>query len=415
MARQAVEGTDGRGMVEVAITGLGAGTPLGGDVASTWAAMLAGESGVRVLDEDWSGELPVRIAARAAVDPAASLTRVEARKLDRCEQFALVAAREAWGDAGAPEVDGERLAVVIGTGVGGAVSLLTQDDVLEQAGARKVSPFAIPMLMPNGPAAWVSIELGARGGARTPVSACSSGAEAIAMGLDLIRLGRADVVVAGGTEACVAPLPMAGFAQMTALSKRNDEPELASRPFDVDRDGFVLGEGAAVVVLERADRARARGVRVYAHLAGAGITSNAGHITASDADGQERAIRAALADAGLGPLDIGLVHAHATSTPAGDVVEARVVADALGQHPVVTATKSMTGHLLGASGALGALVTALALHEGRAPAVRNLDRPDPEVKLDLVSGAPRHGEWRAALSNSYGFGGHNVSLVLAKA
>ncbi|MEZ0068171.1 3-oxoacyl-[acyl-carrier-protein] synthase II [Streptacidiphilus sp. MAP12-20] len=399
---------------EVAITGMGAGTPLGGDVASTWAAMLAGESGVGVLDDDWARGLPVRIAARVAVDPADVLPRVEARKLDRCEQLALVTAREAWADAGAPAVDPERLAVVIGTGTGGAVSLLTQDDVLEQSGARKVSPFAIPMLMPNGPAAWVSIDLGARGGARTPVSACCSGAEAIAMGLDLIRLGRADVVVAGGTEACIAPLPMAGFAQMTALSKRNDEPERASRPFDAERDGFVLGEGAAVVVLERADRARVRGARVYAHVAGAGITSSAEHITASDADGQQRAIRAALADAGLGPLDIGLVHAHATSTPAGDIVEAQVIADTVGRHPVVTATKSMTGHLLGASGALGALVVALALHEGRVPAIRNLDNPDPGVKLDLVTGAPRDGEWIAGLANSYGFGGHNVSLVLTK-
>jgi 3-oxoacyl-[acyl-carrier-protein] synthase II len=234
------------------------------------------------------------------------------------------------------------------------------------------------------------------------------------MGLDLIRLGRADVVVAGGTEACVAPLPMAGFAQMTALSKREDDPEAASRPFDAARDGFVLGEGAAVVVLERADLARARGARVYAHLAGAGITSSAVHITASDADGQERAIRQALADAEVDPLDVGVVHAHATSTPPGDLVEAAVIAETIGLHPLVTATKSMTGHLLGASGALGAMVTALALHEGRLPAIRNLENVDPAVKLDLVSGAPRRGEWRAGLANSYGFGGHNVSLVFTR-
>ncbi|MEY9877816.1 3-oxoacyl-[acyl-carrier-protein] synthase II [Streptacidiphilus sp. MAP12-33] len=401
-----------RELVEVAITGMGASTPLGGDVASTWAAMLEGRSGVAVLQEEWARELPVRLAARLAVDPAQVLPRVEARKLDRCEQLALVTAREAWADAGRPEVAPERLAVVIGTGTGGVGSLLAQDDALERHGARKVSPYVVTQMMANGPAAWVSMDLGARGGARTPVSACSSGAEAIAMGLDLIRLGRADVVVAGGTEACVEALPMAGFAQMTALSKREDDPQGASRPFDADRDGFVLGEGAALVVLERADRARERGARVYAHLAGAGITSSALHITASDADGQQRAIRQALADADVDPLDVGVVHAHATSTPAGDVVEAAVIAETIGLHAVVTATKSMTGHLLGASGALGAVVTALALHEGVTPPVRNLERVDPEVKLDLVSGSPRRGTWRAGLANSYGFGGHNVSLVL---
>ncbi|WP_042390724.1 beta-ketoacyl-[acyl-carrier-protein] synthase family protein [Streptacidiphilus melanogenes] len=401
-----------RELVEVAITGLGASTPLGGDVASTWAAMLEGRSGAAVIEDAWARELPVRIAARLAVEPTEVLSRVEARKLDRCEQLALVTAREAWADAARPEVAPERLAVVIGTGTGGVGSLLAQDDVLEQYGARKVSPYVVTQMMPNGAAAWVSMDLGAGGGARTPVSACSSGAEAIAMGLDLIRLGRADAVVAGGTEACVAAAVMAGFAQMTALSKREDQPEAASRPFDVDRDGFVLGEGAALVVLERADLARARGARVYAHVAGAGITSSAAHITASDADGQRRAIRQALADAEVDPLDVGVVHAHATSTPPGDLVEAEVIAETIGLHPVVTATKSMTGHLLGASGALGALVTALALYEGRLPAVRNLENVDPAVKLDLVSGAPRRGEWRAGLANSYGFGGHNVSLVL---
>ncbi|WP_042434398.1 beta-ketoacyl-[acyl-carrier-protein] synthase family protein [Streptacidiphilus anmyonensis] len=404
-----------RELVEVAITGLGASTPLGGDVASTWAAMLDGRSGVALMEDPWARELPVRIAARLAVEPTEVLSRVEARKLDRCEQLALVTAREAWADAARPEVAPERLAVVIGTGTGGVGSLLAQDDALEQHGARKVSPYVVTQMMANGPAAWVSMDLGARGGARTPVSACSSGAEAIAMGLDLIRLGRADVVVAGGTEACIAPLPLAGFAQMTALSKREDAPEAASRPFDVDRDGFVLGEGAAVVVLERADRARARGARVYAHVAGAGITSSAVHITASDADGQRRAIRQALADAEVDPLDVGVVHAHATSTPPGDLVEAQVIAETIGLHPVVTATKSMTGHLLGASGALGAVVTALALHDGQLPAVRNLENVDPEVKLDLVTGTPRRGAWRAGLANSYGFGGHNVSLVLTGA
>ena len=402
------------GTIEVAVTGLGASTPLGGDLAGTWEAMLAGRSGTAVIAEDWAATLPVRIAAPLAVEPTETLSRVEARRLDRCEQLALVSAREAWAHAGRPEVDPERLAVVIGTGTGGARSLLAQDDLLEQYGPRKVSPYTVPMLMPNGPAAWVSIDLGALGGARTPVSACSSGAEAIAMGLDLIRLGRADVVVAGGTEACIAPLPLAGFAQMTALSTRNEDPDAASRPFDLDRDGFVMGEGAAVLVLERADLARARAARVHALLAGAGITSSAVHITASDRHGQVRAIGQALTDGGLGPLDIGMVHAHATSTPAGDLVEAEAVAAAVGTHPVVTATKSMTGHLLGAAGALGAAVAVLSLREGATPAIRNLDRPDPEVKLDLVRGNRRRGDWDAALANSFGFGGHNVTLAFTR-
>ncbi|MGW1076818.1 beta-ketoacyl-[acyl-carrier-protein] synthase family protein [Streptomyces sp. NPDC002537] len=396
---------------DVVVTGLGATTPLGGDVASTWSALLAGESGISAIEEDWAAALPVRIAGRLKAEPTEVLDRVRARRMDRCEQIALVAAREAWADAGTPEIDPERLAVVIGTGTGGALTLLGQDDVLEASGVRRVSPHTVPMLMANGPAAWVSIELGARAGAHTPVSACASGAEAIAMGMDLIRLGRADVVVAGGTEACVAPLPLAGFAQARAHSTRNDEPERASRPFDADRDGFVIGEGAVVVVLERAGFAAARAARRHARLAGAGVTSDAFHITAAHPEGQVRAMRRALAAAGLSPRDIGHVHAHATSTPKGDLVEAESVAEAVGTHPAVTATKSTTGHLFGAAGAMGALASILAVRDGVIPATRNLERLDPAVKLDVVTGRPRYGEVRAALTNSFGFGGHNASLV----
>ncbi|MEU5130294.1 beta-ketoacyl-[acyl-carrier-protein] synthase family protein [Streptomyces mobaraensis] len=399
----------------VLVTGLGATTPLGGDTASTWAAMLAGESGIGPIEEEWAAALPVRIAGRLKVEPTEVLDRVKARRMDRCEQIALIAAREAWADAGRPEVDPERLAVVIGTGTGGALTLLGQDDVLETSGVRKVSPHTVPMLMANGPAAWVSIELGARGGAHTPVSACASGAEAIAQGLDLIRLGRADVVVAGGTEACVCALPMAGFAQAKAHSTRNDEPERASRPFDVDRDGFVIGEGAAVVVLERAGFAAARAARAHAALAGAGVTSDAHHITAAHQDGQVRAMRRALTDAGLSPRDIALVQAHATSTQLGDLTEARSVAEALGTHPVVTATKSMTGHLFGAAGALGAIATILALRDGAVPPTRNLDTQDPDIPLDIVTGVPRRGPLTAGLANAFGFGGHNASLVFTPA
>ncbi|WP_436790729.1 beta-ketoacyl-[acyl-carrier-protein] synthase family protein [Yinghuangia sp. YIM S10712] len=399
----------------IAVTGLGATTPLGGDVASTWAAMLAGESGVRTIDDPWAATSPVRIAARLKVEPTTVLDRVAARRMDRCQQVAVVAAREAWRDAGAPDVAPERLAVVIGTGTGGALTMLAQDDVLEASGARRVSPHTVPMLMANGPAAHVSIDLGARAGAHTPVSACASGAEAIAWGMDLIRLGRADVVVAGGAEACVHALPLAGFAQARAHSTRNDEPGAASRPFDVGRDGLVIGEGACVVILERAESAAARGTRPYARLAGAGVTSDAFHITAGHHEGQVRAMRAALADAGLAPQDVAHVHAHATSTPKGDLVEAQSIAEAVGVHPVVTATKSMTGHLFGAAGALGAMAAILAVRDGVVPATRNLDEIDPEVKLDVVTGRPRRGPVPAALTNAFGFGGHNASLVFTRA
>ncbi|GGV13130.1 3-oxoacyl-ACP synthase [Streptomyces filipinensis] len=399
---------------DIVVTGVGATTPLGGDAPSTWAAMLAGESGVTSVTAEWAEPLPVRIAARLRTDPGEALPRVEARRMDRCEQIALLSAREAWADAGTPDVDPERLAVVIGTGIGGVSSLLAQNHTLEQQGPRRVSPFAIPMLMANSAAARVSIDLGARAGARTPVSACSSAAEAIAMAVDLIRLDRADIVVAGGTEAGVLPLPLAAFAQMTALSKRNDDPAGASRPFDAARDGFVLGEGGAVLVLERAEFARARGARPIAAVAGAGISSNAGHITASDVEGQVRAIRMALREGGLSPQDIGFVQAHATATPTGDLEEAEAIHEAIGHHSAISAIKSMTGHLLGASGAVASLAAVYGLRDGIAPAIRNLDHPDPAVKLDLIAGTPRAGRWDAALVNSFAFGGHNVSVAFTR-
>ncbi|MFI6321807.1 beta-ketoacyl-[acyl-carrier-protein] synthase family protein [Nonomuraea sp. NPDC050556] len=390
-------------MSEAVITGLGATTPLGGDVESTWAGLLAGRSGVAALDEPWAADLPVRIAATLAVEPAPLLDRAQARRLDRVEQIALLAARQAWADAGRPMVAPNRLAVVVGTGVGGLLTALGQDDVLEARGVRRVSPHTLPMLMPNGPAAWVSIELGARAGAHTPVSACASGAEAIAYGLDLIRLGRADVVVAGGAEACVHPLTLAAFSQAKAVSATG------SRPFDVSRDGFVLGEGAALVVLERASFAAARGAQVLASLAGAGVTANADHITASQLDGQVRAMRMALAD--VDPLDVTQVQAHATATPAGDVVEAEAIASAIGRHPAVTAIKSMTGHLCGAAGSLAAVAAVQSIRDGRIPGTVNVTRVDPQVKLDVVTGT-RPWTPGPVLVNAFGFGGHNASLLI---
>jgi 3-oxoacyl-[acyl-carrier-protein] synthase II len=407
---------------DVVVTGLGATTPLGGDVASTWEALLAGRSGVSRITDDWIKEYPAQLVARLKVDPADQIDRVRARRLDRSQQVAVIAAEEAWKDSGVGDagVDPLRIAVVFGTGIGGALTLLGQDDVLEEKGPKRVSPFTIPMLMPNGPAAAVGLAVGAKGGVHAPVSACASGAEAIRWGLDLIRFDRADVVLVGGTEACVHPLPMAGFAAMRAMSTRNDEPERASRPFDKARDGFVLAEGAAALVLERADAAKARGARVHGRLAGAGGTADGYDPVAPhpEGEGAARAIGAALRDAGLTPTDIGHVNAHATSTPVGDTAEAAAIRSALGEHVLVSATKSQTGHLLGAAGALEAVFTVLALREQIVPATANLDDPDDDAAvqaLDIVRNEPRRTTLHAAVNDSFGFGGHNMALVFTTA
>jgi 3-oxoacyl-[acyl-carrier-protein] synthase II len=406
---------------DVVVTGLGATTPLAGDVASTWDALLAGRSGVSTIEADWVDryELPSKIAAQLAVEPAEVLPRVEARRLDRCEQVAMVAARQAWADAGLDEnaVEAERLAVVIGTGIGGALTLLTQDDLLETQGLRKVSPLTVPMLMPNGPAAHVGLNFGARAGVHAPVSACASGAEGLAWAWRMLKTGEADVVIAGGAEACITSITMAGFTQARTMSTRNDEPERASRPWDVGRDGFVLGEGAGIMVLERAEFAEARGARVYGRLAGIGTSADAYHITGPDPEGlgQARAISAALRSAGLDPSDIGHVNAHATSTQVGDVTETVAVRNAIGDHPVLTAPKSALGHLLGAAGAVEAIVTLLSVRDSVVPPTLNLENVDPGVQLDVVAGEPRKVKLDAAISDSFGFGGHNVALAFTSA
>jgi 3-oxoacyl-[acyl-carrier-protein] synthase II len=413
---------------DVVVTGLGATTPLGGDVTSTWDAMLAGRSGVTPLTQEWAAQLPVRIAAQLAVEPSEVIDRVKLRRLDRSEAVALIAAHQAWKDAGlapatadasaavAAGIDPERLAVVVGSGIGGAQTLLSQDDILEQSGPRRVSPHTVPMLMPNGPAAWVGLELGAKAGVHSPASACATGAEAIAWALDIIRSGRADVVLAGGTEAVIAPLPIAGFASMRAMSTRNDDPERASRPWDKARDGFVLGEGSGVIVLERADHAAARGAHVYAKLAGAGMTSDGYDIVQPDPQGTggARAITLALRDSGLAKTDIVHVNAHATSTPSGDMAEIIGLRAVLGDHMVVTSTKSMHGHLLGAAGALESIATILAIHHGVVPPTINLDDPEDGL-LDVAAHKARHMEVPAALNNSFGFGGHNAALIFTHA
>ena len=414
-------GTD---RTRVVVTGLGAITPLGADVATTWESMLAGRSGVGQLTDDWAAELPARIAAWAAADPATLIDRVQARRLDRCEQFAIVAAREAWAHAGSPEVDPERLGVVVSSGIGGVASTLSAYDILKEKGWQRLSPYTVPMLMPNGAAGWIAIELGARAGVHTTVSACASGAEAIGYGMDMIRSGRADVVLAGGTEAAIIQLNIAAFAAMRALSTRNDEPERASRPFDKGRDGFVLGEGAGMVVLESAEHAAARGAAVHAVAAGVGYSSDAHHIAQPDPEGTglKLVLRRVLADADINPEQVVHVNAHATSTPAGDVVEAQAIAAALGeasQGVAVSATKSMTGHLLGGAGAVESVAAILALRDRVAPPTINLEDPDDDAGL-TISTQPQRLTQRgdgpmAVINNSFGFGGANVALAFTGA
>ncbi len=404
----------------VVVTGLGATTPLGADVDSTWAALIAGKSGVRLLTEDWRELLPVHFAARVHTEPADQMERVEMRRLDRSEQFALVASREAWKDAGSPDVDKERLGVVIASGIGGVITLLDQHDILKEKGARGVSPHTVPMLMPNGPAANVGLELQAKAGVHTPVSACASGAEAIGYALEMIRTNRADIIVSGGVEAAIHQLPMAGFAAMKALSTRNDAPERASRPYDRDRDGFVLGEGGGILILEEYEHAKARGAKIYCELVGQGLSSDGYHIAAPDPEGAgvQRAIKFALADAKLSTKDIVHLNAHATSTPAGDVAEANALRLALGSdidHVAISATKSMTGHLLGGAGAIESVFIVKALQERLAPPTINIENLDPAVTVDVVRDKARAlpAGQIAALNDSFGFGGHNVVLAFA--
>lgn len=409
----------------VVVTGLGATTPLGGDVPSTWEAALAGRSGVRTLEYDWVEKyrVPITFAGQLAVRPEEVLSRPETKRMDPMAQYAMVAAREAWADAGSPEVDPYRLGVVVSSGIGGVQTLLDAWDTVRDKGAERVLPLTVPMLMPNSAAAYVELEFGAKAGAHAVVSACASGAEAIALAYDMIVSGRADVVVAGGTEAAIHPLPISAFASMSTLSKRADDPAAASRPYDVDRDGFVLGEGAGIMVLESEEFAKARGARIRARLLGTGRTADGYHIAAPEptGEGQKRAMLAAVEQAGLTIRDVVHVNAHATSTPVGDPIEARGIRELMGDHAdnvLVSATKSMTGHLLGGAGALEAVFTVKALEGRKAPPTINVDNPDPDLAINLVRSVPADlpatGDL-AAINNSFGFGGHNVALLYATA
>lgn len=406
-------------MSTIVVTGIGTTNPLGGNVADTWKALLAGESGISTLEHEWvaANELPVTFAGRAKVPSAEVLERQEVKRLDPSAQFALVSAREAWADAGAPDVAPERILVDYATGIGGLWTLLDGWDTLREKGPRRVLPMTIPMLMPNAAAAAVSMGLGAKGGARTVVSACASGTESIANAYEHLQLGLADIVVAGGTEAVIHPLPIAAFAAMQALSKRNDDPAKASRPYDTNRDGFVLGEGAATLILETKEHALARGAKIYAELAGGGITSDSYHITAPDPEGvgASRAVQAALKQAGAQPDDVTHINAHATSTPVGDVAEYAALHSVFGDRVKeipVSATKASTGHLLGGTGALEALFAVLAVHERTAPPTINLDNQDEAIPLDVVTSPRKLGtDPQLAISNSFGFGGHNAVVA----
>lgn len=401
---------------KIVITGIGATSPIGGTARDSWNALLAGESGARALEHDWVSELelPVTFAATAKVAASEVLERHEMKRLDPSSQFALIAGREAWADAGAPEVAPERLAVDWATGIGGVWTLLDAWDTLRERGPRRVLPMTVPMLMPNGPGAAVGMDLHARAGIRTVVSACASSTESLVNAYNQLQAGEADVVIAGGSEAAIHPITIASFASMQALSKRNDDPATASRPYDVSRDGFVMGEGAAALVVETEEHAKARGARIYAELLGGSVTSDAYHITAPDPSGlgASRAMRATLEAAGLELGDVAHVNVHATSTPVGDIAEYTALREVFGAHLdniAISATKASTGHLLGGAGAIEAMFTVLALHERTAPPTINVSELDPEIPLDVVR-EPRtlaDGEL-VAISNSFGFGGHNA-------
>jgi 3-oxoacyl-[acyl-carrier-protein] synthase II len=405
---------------KIVVTGIGATSPIGGTAPDSWSALLAGKSGAKTLDNDWAEkyQIPVSFAAPALVPGVDALERTEAKRLDPSAQFALIAAREAFADAGSPEVDKERLGVDWATGIGGLWTLLDAWDTLREKGSRRVLPLTVPMLMPNAASAAISMAFDARAYARTVASACASSTESIANGYEHLQLGLADVVIAGGAEAAIHPITMSSFSSMQALSKRNDSPETASRPYDVTRDGFVMGEGAAAVILETEEHALARGAKIYAEIAGGGVTSDSYHITAPDPEGRgaARAVALALDQAGADRDEVMHINAHATSTPVGDIAEYQALLAFFGDrvHSIpVSATKGATGHLLGGTGALEAVFTILALHERTAPPTINITEQDPEIKLDVVT-SPRTLDAGPllAISNSFGFGGHNAVLAI---
>src|SRR6266536_3504652 len=410
------------GQRRVVITGIGAVTPLGNDAEPSWQRLLAGESGAGPITQFDSTDYHVHFACEVKdFDPSNWIERKQARRMDRFAQLILAAARQAEGDSGVDvKADGDRIGASIATGIGGLRSFQDCYDTLKERGPDRVNPFAIPCIIPNMGAGWVSMELGTRGPLSSECTACAASNMAIGQGLDDIRLGRADVMLCGGTESAINQVGIAGFGAMRALSRRNDDPKRASRPFDAERDGFVMGEAGAVLVLEELERARARGAKIYAEVAGYGLSSDAKHVTEPDPTGQNpaRAMKNAFADAGIDPGEIDYINAHGTSTPLGDAAETRVIKLALGEENAkktpVSSTKGATGHCLGAAGAVEAIFSTLAIRDGVLPPTINLETSDPNCDLDYVPNEARRAGVRTAVSNSFGFGGHNASIVLRR-
>jgi 3-oxoacyl-[acyl-carrier-protein] synthase II len=410
------------GRRRVVVTGLGAVTPLGPDVATTWGRLLAGECGAAPISQFDASDFPVTFACEAKdFDPAQWLEHKQARRMDRFAQLIVAAARQAEADAGidvAKEAD--RVGAAIATGIGGIKSFQDCFDTLINRGPDRVNPFAIPAIIPNMGAGWVSMEIGTKGPLTSQCTACAASNMAIGDGVDAIRLGRADVMLCGGTEAAINKVGIAGFGAMRALSRRNADPRHASRPFDGERDGFVMGEGGAVLVIEELEHAKARGAKIYAEVGGYGVSSDASHITEPDPTGVNpaRALQMAMRDAGVSVDDIDYINAHATSTPLGDSAETRVIKLALGEEKAyrtpVSGTKGATGHCLGASGAIEAIFTVLAVRDGKLPPTINYEVEDPECDLDYVANEARSADVRVAVNNSFGFGGHNACVVFKR-
>jgi 3-oxoacyl-[acyl-carrier-protein] synthase II len=410
------------GQRRVVITGMGAVTPLGNDAETSWQRLLAGESGAGPITQFDSTDYHVHFACEVKdFDPASWIERKQARRMDRFAQLILAAARQAEADSGVDvKADGDRIGASIATGIGGLRSFQDCYDTLKERGPDRVNPFAIPCIIPNMGAGWVSMELGTRGPLSSECTACAASNMAIGQGLDDIRLGRAEVMFCGGTESAINKVGIAGFGAMRALSRRNDDPARASRPFDAGRDGFVMGEAGAVVVLEELERAQARGAKIYAEVAGYGLSSDAKHVTEPDPTGENpaRAMKNALADAGIDAANVDYINAHGTSTPLGDAAETRVIKLALGEENArktpISSTKGATGHCLGAAGAVEAIFSTLAIRDGKLPPTINQEVEDPECDLDYIPNESRDADVRDTVSNSFGFGGHNASVVFKR-
>lgn len=405
----------------VVVTGMGVMTSLGTDLDQFWGSLMEGKSGVSHIEAFDVSEYPTQIAAEIKnFNPEDYFDKKEGRRMDRFVQFAVAASQKAVKDAAlqiGDNVDAERVGIMIGSGIGGLGTWEDQHNILLEKGPKRVSPFFIPMMIANMASGQVSIATGAKGPNSTAVTACATGTHSIGDSYKLIQRGEADVMICGGAEATIRPTGMAGFCSMRAMSTRNDEPAKASRPFDIDRDGFIMGEGAGVLVLESLEHAQARGARIYAEIAGYGMSGDAYHMTEPDPDGAARCMQRALKDGDLEPASIDYINAHGTSTPVGDKSETLAIKKAFGDHAyklAVSSTKSMTGHLLGAAGGVEAVILGLTLRNGIIPPTINLDNPDPECDLDYVPHKPRKADVKAALSNSFGFGGHNATIVMKK-